>query len=138
MQNVQLDYSDLIGIPYGFREAGNAYDCFTIIAEIFHRLGWNYSIPVQIREQIANGSIRIHDIDQDVWKSIPHCSQLGDVALIRGAGGATAGEAAHCAVLVAPGLMLHATSKLGVHTVRWKSVRPFIVKCIRYDRSLLQ
>lgn len=132
-----LEYGDLVGLPYGWREAGTAYDCFTLIAEVFHRLGWNYAIPVQIREQFPEGDIRTSEIDPDVWLTVPTCSQIGDVALIRGpiARGRDGhdGTARHCAIMVAPGLMIEATAKHGVHTIRWNRIAPFTVRCVRYS-----
>lgn len=134
----RLVIDDLIGKPYGFRESGDAYDCFTIVAEVFHRLGWSYAIPVQIRERFDDGVIHPTEIDPDVWQPVPGCHQLGDVALIRGPlGEGGDGTARHCAVMISPGIMLECTEKHGVHTIPWRLLRPFTVQCVRYAGGAL-
>lgn len=136
----RVEYGDLIGLPYGWRESGDAYDCFTLIAEVFARLGWRYSIPIHIREQFPDGVIRAGGIDPDIWIPIESCTQIGDVALLRGPRSAERPEprdtARHCAIMVGQGLMLQATQKLGVHAVRWRVLRPFSVACVRYSGVL--
>lgn len=136
MTVARFDYTDLIGTPYGFREWGHAFDCFTIIAEVFHRLGYDAAVPIRIREHFPDGIIHVSMIDGDVWTPIPECSQVGDVALIRGPkknpSDPDNGTARHCAIMVARGLMLEATEKHGVHTIPWRLLRPFTVQCVRY------
>lgn len=136
MSVINIDYSDLIGAPYGFREWGLAFDCFTIVGEVFHRLGFDEAVPVRIREQFEDGVIRVEEIDPDHWVEVPTCSMVGDVALIRGPKDypdePCDGTARHCAIMVGRGMMLEATEKLGVHTIAWRLLRPFAVRCVRF------
>ncbi len=136
-RDTMLDYSDLIGLPYGWRESGHAYDCFTLVAEVFARLGWKYQIPVQIREQFPDKHIETDKLDGDIWTWVPTCREIGDVALIRGP--MSAGEpkhngiAKHCAIMVGHDVMLEATERHGVHVIRWSRLRHFAVACVRYS-----
>ena len=129
---VSLDVSDLVGAPYGVREWGPAFDCFTLVAEVYRRLGWDYILPLDLDAQVQEKrEILVAMVDRDRWTTVPRCALVGDIALIRGANEANLGIARHCAVLVAPGMMLHATEKLGVAMVPWRKVRPFTVKSVR-------
>jgi len=136
-RDTMLDYSDLIGLPYGWRESGHAYDCFTLVAEVFARLGWKYQIPVQIWEQFPDRNIKTAQLDHDVWTPVQSCTHIGDVALVRGPILSDELEhnevARHCAIMVSPTLMLQSTLRHGVHAIRWSRLRPFTVACVRYS-----
>lgn len=132
MRTTHLDYADLIGAPYAEREWGPGYDCFTIVAEVYRRLALDYVLPLDLETSITSSrEIMLSMLDRKHWTRVLLCSRVGDIALVRGAGDETSKVAKHCAVMVAPGLMLHATSKVGVATIPYRSIRPFTIQNIR-------
>lgn len=133
MRTTALDYADLIGKPYAAGEWGpDSFDCFSLVAEVYHRLGLEGTLPVRLREHVrSDGQILISDIDRDTWIDVVRPAEIGDVALVRGREDFSGTRARHCAVLVGHDRMLHTTLARGAHTIPWRSLQPFTIRCIR-------
>lgn len=125
---MRLDYADLIGKPYRPDAWGpDAFDCFSLLAEVLARLGLSESLPVRLRDAIRAGrAVAIEDLADD-WEQIKHPHALGDIALTNGDPTAPS----HCAIHVGSALMLHTTETRGAHTVPWRVLRPFCRQLIR-------
>jgi len=129
--------SDLIGAPYSAGAWGpEAFDCFTLVAEVYRRLGIRFAISDLLSESVLGERfLDLGELLEEDWETVPAPREVGDIALIRAPlGTEPTGDprsAGHCAVHIGAHRMLHTTQPHGAHLVPWRLLRPVTLRVVR-------
>lgn len=134
---VERAITELVGAPYSPGSWGpDSFDCFTLVAEVYRRLGIRFAISDLVAGDILGDRfLALDELLEEDWETVPAPRDVGDIALVRAPLGSDRipeeGAAGHCAVHIGGHRMLHTTRPHGAHIVPWRLLWPVTLRVVR-------